>query len=86
MEERITYTRRVNGYLGDNYTAVPAEMKIFLFRSQERCAEGSTGWERLCLGDLAIIGLPGKHDTLFEPPAVAILTSSVDRILSSGHS
>ncbi|MGP8006975.1 MAG: amino acid adenylation domain-containing protein [Acidimicrobiales bacterium] len=42
---------------------------------------GDLGWRRVTAGSVTVVGLPGLHNTIFEPPHVEVAGRQLDRIL-----
>lgn len=80
-DRKLKCIKRVDRRFFNRYRASQIKVKSVLFRSAERQALGTGGWEDLCLKGVKIIGVPGKHDTIFKQENIKYVAESVDKIL-----
>ena len=64
---------------------VPKEYhgRITLFRSEARSCKGGDdlGWSELALNGVAVIDVPGDHDSIFEHPHVEVLADKLKQLI-----
>ena len=78
---KLKYIKRVDRRFGRRYRTSQIEVESVLFRCAERQALGTGGWENFCLKGVKIIGVPGKHDTIFKQENIKYVAKPVDKIL-----
>ena len=83
-DEVENYTEQLLGYLyllAQRYKPAPLTSEITVFISEKEATHWlpspARGWDRLALGGVEIIVVPGDHFTIFEAPGAQIMASRI---------
>jgi amino acid adenylation domain-containing protein len=86
--ERFLAVLRANWLAGARYVPRPYPGRVTLFRAREERGAGSDdptlGWHSLAAGGVTVHTVPGDHDSMLKPPAVAVLAELLENAFKLG--